>query len=290
MSYAIEVKNLSKNYKDFQLENISLNIETGSIFGLIGENGAGKSTFINALLGVIQSNYETLKIFGLDLKNHEKQIKEDVAVIFDTTHYNLAFTPKFIGTIMKNTYKRWDMNVYYQYLDKFHLPLNKKLKHFSKGMKMKLEFAIAFSHDAKLLILDEATSGLDPVFRDEILDMIREFTEDESHTVLMSSHITSDLDKVADYIGFVRNGHLEFVKSHEDINEEYGIIHCGKEFIDSLDQDSMITYIKEPYSYKVLVNDRLSIQKIFPDLEITRPSIEDIMLFYIKDKLLDVNN
>lgn len=282
MNYAIEVKNLSKSYKDFKLENITLDIPSGTILGLIGENGAGKSTFINSILGVIDSDYDCLKIFGLDFKENEKQIKEDIAVIFDVTHYNLEFTPKFIGKMMKNIYKKWDMELYYKYLEQFNLPINKKLKHFSKGMKMKLEFVIAFSHYAKLLILDEATSGLDPIFRDEILAIIRKFTEDENNTVLMSSHITSDLDKIADYIGFIKNGHLEFVKSHEEINEEYGVINCGKDLLESLAEDAVIAFLKESYSYKVLVNHRASIQKIFPDLEITRPSIEDIMLFYIK--------
>lgn len=282
MNKAVEIKGLSKRYNDFSLNNISLSIESGTIVGLIGENGAGKSTLIQSILGIISSEYETLNFFGKDFKNHEQDIKEDLAVIFDTTHYNLEFTPKFIGLILSKTYKKWDMNIYYQYLEQFHLPINKKLKTFSRGMKMKLEFAIAFSHHAKLLILDEATSGLDPIVRDDILDILRKFTEQEDHTVFMSSHITSDLDKISDYIAYIHKGNLMFMKSYEEIHDEYGIIHGGEDILSALNEDDIIAYIKDTYSYSILVKNRETIQKVFHDLEIERPTVEDIMIFYAK--------
>lgn len=282
MENAIEIKNLSKSYEDFCLNNIILNIPKGSIVGLIGENGAGKSTLISSLLGIIKSSYEELKIFGMDFKTDEIQIKKDIAVIFDTTHYDDEFTPKFIGQILSKVYSNWDQVTYLKYIHQFNLPMKKKIKKFSRGMKMKLEFAIAFSHDAKLLILDEATSGLDPIIRDEILSIIREYTEDENHTVLMSSHITSDLDKISDYIAYIHEGELLFMKPYDELREEYGVLHVGKELLDSLNREDIIGYTKGAYSYTILVKNRLAIQSVFKDLEIMRPTVEEIMLFYAK--------
>lgn len=282
MEYAIQIKNLSKTYKDFQLNNLSLNLPTGTVMGLIGANGAGKSTLIRSILGLNKSDYEELKILGKDFRTAEKEIKEDIAVIFDVTHYNLEFTPAFIGKLLPKIYANWNPDTYEYYLKKFELPQNKKLKQFSKGMKMKLEFAAAFSHNPKLLILDEATSGLDPIFRDEILDIIREYTEDETHTVLLSSHITSDLDKIADYIAFLHEGKLLFVKTYDEIQENLGIINCGKEVFDALAPEDIVSYRKEAYGYKVMVSHKQELRKIFKDLEIEHASIEDLMLFYVK--------
>lgn len=282
MENAIVIKNLSKSYEDFCLNNIILNIPKGSIVGLIGENGAGKSTLISSLLGIIKSSYEELKIFGMDFKTDEIQIKKDIAVIFDTTHYDDEFTPKFIGQILSKVYSNWDQATYLKYIHQFNLPMKKKIKKFSRGMKMKLEFAIAFSHDAKLLILDEATSGLDPIIRDEILSIIREYTEDENHTVLMSSHITSDLDKISDYIAYIHEGELLFMKPYDELREEYGVLHVGKELLDSLNREDIIGYTKGAYSYTILVKNRLAIQSVFKDLEIMRPTVEEIMLFCAK--------
>lgn len=282
MEHAIEIRHLSKEYKDFRLQDVSLNIPTGTVMGLIGANGAGKSTFINSILGLVNSDYEMLRIFGKDLRTQEKEIKEDIAVIFDVSHYNLEFTPAFIGKMLSRVYKNWDMTIYEQYLEEFHLPKRKKLKQYSKGMKMKLEFAIAFSHAPKLLILDEATSGLDPIFREEILDIIRKYTEDEDHTVLLSSHITSDLDKIADYIAFIHEGQLLFVKTYDEIQENFGIINCRKELFDSLNPEDILSYRKESYGYKVMIESKQELRKIFPDLEIENASIEDLMLFEVK--------
>ncbi len=282
MEHAIEIRHLSKEYKDFRLQDVSLNIPTGTVMGLIGANGAGKSTFINSILGLVNSDYEMLRIFGKDLRTQEKEIKEDIAVIFDVSHYNLEFTPAFIGKMLSRVYKNWDMTIYEQYLEEFHLPKRKKLKQYSKGMKMKLEFAIAFSHAPKLLILDEATSGLDPIFREEILDIIRKYTEDEDHTVLLSSHITSDLDKIADYIAFIHEGQLLFVKTYDEIQENFGIINCRKELFDSLNPEDILSYRKESYGYKVMIESKQELRKVFPDLEIENASIEDLMLFQVK--------
>lgn len=263
MENVIEIKNLNKKYEDFSLNGITLDIPKGSIVGLIGENGAGKSTLISSILGIIKSSYDDLKIFGLDFKTDEINIKKDIAVIFDQTHYNEEFTPDFIGKILSRVYSNWDQKTYLKYLTRFKLPMKKKIKKFSRGMKMKLEFAISFSHNAKLLILDEATSGLDPIVRDEILSIIREYTEDEDHTVLMSSHITSDLDKISDYIAYIHEGKLLFMKPYDELREEYGIIHAGKELLDSLNKDDIVGYVKEAYNYTILVKNRSLIQSVF---------------------------
>ena len=220
--------------------------------------------------------------FGKDFKQNEKNIKEDLAVIFDTTHYDLELTPRWIERILSHTFQNWNHELYQSYLQKFELPYDKKIKLFSRGMKMKLEFAIAFSHDAKILILDEATSGLDPIIRDEILNLIRAFTEDENHTVLISSHITSDLDKIADYIVYLYKGKCIFMQTYDEMNENYGIIHGTKDLLNTLYQDDIVAYIQEPYSISILVKNRQQIQSVFQDLEITRPTIEEIMLFYAK--------
>lgn len=282
MENAIEIRNLSKEYRDFSLKNLSLNVPRGTVLGLIGKNGAGKSTLIQSMLGLIKAEYEKIELLGKQLRNQEKEIKEDIAVIFDVSHYNPEYTPAFIGKMLKRVYRNWDMEKYDAYLSRFGLPADKKLKKFSKGMKMKLEFAIAFSHKPRLLILDEATSGLDPVFRDEILELIREFTEEEDHTVVMSSHITSDLDKVADYIAFLHEGKLQFVKSYDELQNDYGVLHCGKDFFESLREEDIVSFKKEPYEYKVLVRNRNGILSVFPDLEMEKASVEDIMLMYVK--------
>lgn len=282
MDCAIEIDHLTKHYPDFTLNDITLHIPSGSIVGVIGENGAGKSTLIRSMLGIIHCDAQHLQYFGQNFRENEKEIKEQIAVIFDHTHFNQKFTPKFIGSLMSRTYRNWNMETYQNYLSHFHIPPTKRLEKFSRGMKMKLEFAIAFSHDARLLILDEATSGLDPIVRDDVLSMIRTFTEEEDHTVLMSSHITSDLDKIADYIAYIHEGRLVFMKSCEEIQEDHGVIHAGKDLLTALNSEDVIAYIKEPYSYSILISHRSSIQQTFPDLEIQRPSVEELMLFYAK--------
>ena len=282
IDYAIQVKNLTKTYKDFILDNISLDLPCGTVMGLIGENGAGKSTFINALLNITDSQYDQVTILGRDLRTQENLIKEDISVIFSDSHYDLSFTPLFVGKMLSGIYKNWDQSKFLDYLKRFNLPEKKRLKKFSTGMRVKLGFAAALSHDPKLLILDEATSGLDPVVRDEILDILREFTEAEDRAVLMSSHITSDLDKIADYIAYIHEGKLLFVRTYDDLQNNYGIINCGRELFDALSPDDIAAYKKEAYSCRVLVSNRQKLKSIFSDVRIENASIEDIMLFYIK--------
>ena len=282
MEYVLEVNNLTKEYKDFKLDDISLKIPKGSVVGLIGENGAGKSTFINSILNINEPEKGEVKIFNKNINEHEKDIKEDIAVIFDKSHYSEYMNAKIIGKMLSKIYKNWDNEKYYSLLENFDLPVNKKIKKFSKGMKMKLEFALAFSHSPKFLILDESTSGLDPVFRDEILELLRSYTENEENSILISSHITSDLDKISDYIAFIHEGKLQFVKEYEDIHDNYGVLSCKKDFFDSLSPDDIVFYRKEAFSYKVLVKNRMELMNVYKDLIIENASVEDVMLFYIK--------
>ena len=196
---AIEVKNLTKKYTDFTLDNVSFTLPMGCIMGLIGENGAGKSTTIKLLLDAITRDSGEISILGKSNKDNFKATKEDLGVVLDEAHFPESINPKQVNAIMKNTYTNWNENTFFNYMKKFDLPLKKSFKDFSRGMRMKLMIAVALSHDAKLLILDEATSGLDPIVRDEILELFYEFTREEDHSILISSHIVSDLEKLCDY-------------------------------------------------------------------------------------------
>lgn len=282
MDYALEINHLNKSYIDFKVKDVSLSVPKGTIVGLIGENGAGKSTIINTVLNMVRKDSGEVKIFDKDVYENEQKIKEDIAVIFDECHFNPNFKCHTVGKMMSMIYQNWQPDIFASYLNQFQLPKDKKIKKFSKGMKMKLAFAVALSHQPKLLILDEATSGLDPVVRDEILDMLKEYVMDEEHAVLISSHITSDLDKISDYISFLHNGELMFTKTYEEIQDHYGVIKCGEKIFDSLNKEDMIAYKKEDFEYRVLTKHRQELQKVYQDVIIERASIEDIMLFYIK--------
>ena len=210
MEYAIEVRNLTKEYENFKLENASFNVGKGTIMGFIGENGAGNSTTIKAILNLIKKDNGLITVLGKEINRNEKGIKNELGIVLNDGNFNEKLNVKAINKIMKNIYKRWDDDVFYKYIEKFNIDTSKKIEEFSKGMKMKLSIAIALSHKAKILILDEATSGLDPVARDEVLDILMEFIQNEENSILMSSHITSDLEKIADYITFIHNGKIIF--------------------------------------------------------------------------------
>lgn len=283
---ALEVRNLRKDYGDFVLDKLSFTLPRGVIMGLIGENGAGKSTTINCILNEIQKDAGEILIFDKDNIADEKEIKSKLGVVFDENHFPDIFTPLEIGKFMAGIYSGWEWPTYRQFLEKFELPKGKKIKDFSKGMKVKLAFAVALSHNAELLILDEATSGLDPIIRDDVLDMLIDFVQDESHSVLVSSHITSDLEKVADYITFIHKGKLIFSHDKDDLVDNYGIVNCGAAVFDVLDKTMAVAYRKEDYQYKVLVRDRNRASKNYPKAIVSPATIEEIMLFYVKGELL----
>lgn len=285
MEYTLDIKDLSKSYSDFTLNHIDFQIPKGVIMGLIGENGAGKSTIINLLLNEIKKESGSIHIFGKDMDSEEKAIKQHIGVVFDECNFIETFKVKHLNTIFKDVYTAWDEDLYFSYIQRFDLPQNKKIKAFSKGMKVKLSFAVALAHHPKFLVLDEATSGLDPVMRDEILDILQEFIQDEEHTVLLSSHITSDLEKIADYIAFIHKGNILFSKPKDELLYEYGILRCGKEIFSEIDPEDIVTYRKEDYEWKVLVNNKEEAMRKYPQAVMDQPTIDDIMLFYIKGEV-----
>lgn len=286
VDYSIEVNNIQKNYKDFKLHNVNFNLEAGTIMGLIGENGAGKTTTLKLILNLIKRDSGNIKIFGLDNITDEKQIKENIGVVFDECCFPDNITPKNITAIMSNIFTNWDNKKFISYMAEFKLPETKTIKEYSKGMKMKLSIAIALSHNPKLLILDEATSGLDPIVRDEILDIFLGFIQDSTHSILVSSHIISDLEKIADYITFMHQGEIVFSKSKDDLINNYGLIKCGVNDINKIDQNDIIKYRKNNFCYEALFENRNKIEAKYKNFVIDNVSIEDIMLFYVKgDKI-----
>lgn len=228
---AIEIKNLSKHYQGFSLENLNLTLPNGCIMGLVGENGAGKSTTIRMILGMTKPDSGEITIFGRKLT---RELKEQIGVVLDEPGYPGCMTAAQIGNMLCGIFRGWEQDVFECYLTKLNIPANKPFKDFSKGMKMKLCLAAAMSHGAKLLILDEATSGLDPVVRDELLDVFNEFTRDEGHSVLISSHIVSDLEKICDYIAFLHRGKLMLCREKDELLNEYAFVQGSREEIDLL--------------------------------------------------------
>ena len=282
MENILEVKNLSKKYNNFELKNINFNLPKGMIMGLIGENGAGKSTTIKAMLNLIHPDSGEIKLLGKDYQKEEKQIKEEIGVVLDDGFLSEYLTPKDINKAMKNIYTNWDEEQYFTYLEKFQLPKDKISKEYSSGMKMKLKLAVALSHHPKLLILDEPTSGLDPVARNEILDIFQEFIQDEEHGIFVSSHITTDLEHIADYIVFVNQGEIILNKTRDELLEKYGIAKCAKEEFEKIDPKDFIRMKKNRYEYEILVEDKVAFQKKYDVAIMDKPSIEEIMLLYIK--------
>lgn len=280
MTNALTISGFTKSYKEFVLDNVSFAVPSGAIVGLIGENGAGKSTTINAVLGLIQKESGHVSILGHE--EIDSDTKEQIGVVFDGSNYPEILSPKKINRVMKNIYRSWDEQTYFRLLKNFSLPTDKQIKQFSKGMKMKLAISVAFSHHSKLLILDEATSGLDPVIRDDILDMLLDFVQNEEHSILVSSHITSDLEKIADYIVFIHEGKVIFSKPKDELIEQYGIIKCGAAQFEALDKSDIIVYRKMDYEWQVLISNREKMQKKYPKAMIVPATIDEIMLLYVK--------
>lgn len=280
MNDALHISGLTKTYGDFVLDHVSFRVPSGSIVGLIGENGAGKSTTINAALGLIQKEDGRVSILGKDALDNAT--KEQVGVVFDGSNYPEILSPRKISRIMKNIYRTWDERAYLDMLKRFSLPADKPIRQFSRGMKMKLSITAALSHQPKLLILDEAASGLDPIIRDDILDMLLAFVQDEEHSILISSHITSDLEKIADYIVFIHEGKVVFSRAKDELLEQYGIMKCGAAQFDALDKADIVACRKMDYEWQVLVSDREALQRKYPKALIVPATIDEIMLLYVK--------
>ena len=278
---AIGIKGLTKKYDGFTLDNISFNVPKGSIMGFIGQNGAGKTTTIRALLGIIRCDSGKINMLGLDNKEHEYEIKEQIAAVFDELPFQEMFTPKQLSIMMGGIYRDWDKVTFEKYLDRFQLPMKKKCGKFSKGMKMKLQIAAALSHNAKLLIMDEATTGLDPVVRNEILDIFREYLQDDERSILMSSHITSDLEKIADSVTFIDRGKLLISGYKDDILDSHGMIRCSKSDYAGMDKADFVSARVSEYGIEALVADKSAAKKKYSGTMIEKTTLEEIMLFYV---------
>jgi len=283
MENIIEIKNLKKKYDDkFELGKIDISIPKGVIVGLIGENGAGKTTLIKSMLNIIKIDSGEIKIFGKDYKKEEKEIKENIGVVLDNMFFPELLNARDINNAMKDVYKNWDSELYFSYLKEFDLPDNKPLKSMSKGMRKKLEIVAAISHKPKLLILDEPTSGLDPVVRSEVLEIFQKFIENEEHSILLSTHITSDLEHIADEIIFIDKGKKVLQKSRDEIIDNYGILKCDIDYFSNIDKKDMVAYKKTKYAYEILVNDKEQASKKYHNCVIDKITLEDLMVLVIK--------
>ena len=276
---AIEIKGLTKSYKDFCLDNLNLTLPAGCIMGLVGENGAGKTTTIRMLLGLTAPARGTATVLGCPIGADMRAVKEDIGVVLDEVGYPACLTAKQVGRVMAGAYKNWDMAQYERYLKDLAIPDSKAFSTFSRGTKMKLGIAAAMSHHAKLLILDEPTGGLDPVVRDEVVELFGEFTRDPGHAVLISSHIVSDLEKLCDYIAFLHKGKLLLCEEKDRLLEEYGLIQCDRAFLDGLAPGAVLGKRVTPYSVEALVR-----RDAVPAGTTVRPvTIEELFVFMVKE-------
>lgn len=276
---AIEIKDLCKTYPGFSLDHVNLTLPCGCIMGLVGENGAGKSTTIRLILDMIARDSGTITLLGKDNRENIRLLKEDIGVVLDEVGIPACLNPKQVGKIMANTFRNWEQAVYDSLLEKLAVPPEKPFKDFSKGMKMKLGIAIALSHRPKLLILDEATSGLDPVVRDEVLDLFSEFTREESHAVLISSHIVSDLEKICDYIAFLHKGRLLLCEEKDALKEKYGILRCSREQLSALPPEAVIGRKETAYGVEAI-----AARDAVPEgLSLSPIDIEELFIFMVKE-------
>lgn len=274
----IEVKNLTKTFEEFKLDDISLEISKGKIVGLIGENGAGKTTLIKCILDVMHADKGNVTLFG---KDYQGSLKDDVGVVFDNSFINETFNIKDINLIMKNIYSNWDSKMFFKYMKNYQIPLKKEIKRLSTGMKKKIEIAVALSHHPKLLILDEPTSGLDPVIRSEVLDMFQDFVNDKNNSILLSTHITSDLEHIADDVIFISHGKIIFNKPLKDIKEEYIMLELTHEEYEKFKKKIIIRAKKNRLDYQILIHKKdmiKSYEKYIKNIT----TLDDIMLLYIK--------
>ena len=279
MTNAIEIRGLCKSYGDFSLQNINLTLPCGSIMGLIGENGAGKTTTIKCILNLIRRDAGQITLLGQDNLAGETLAKADIGVVLDECYFHDTLRPRDIDRILSHVFSNWDSALFDTYLDKFQLPEGKYVKEFSRGMKMKLSLAAALAHRPKLLILDEATAGLDPVVRDEILDEFLAFIQDEDHAILISSHITSDLEKAADYITYLHQGKVILSEAKDVILDSYGRLACTAKQLEMVDPADLVRVRKGSFGCEGLVRDRSAFQRKYRDLLVEKTTLEDIMLF-----------
>ncbi len=277
----IELKGVTKDYGDFKLDNVDFVVPEGSVCGFIGQNGAGKTTTIQLILDAINRDDGEIYLFGKSIDEDSASLREDIGVVFDEMGFHDFLTAKQINTIMKNVYKNWNEEKYFEYLKRFSLPTKKACGTFSRGMRMKLQIAAALSHDAKLLIMDEPTSGLDPIVRNEMLQIFREYVVEEDHTMLLSSHITGDLEKLADEVIFIDGGRIVLKGNKDEILEKHGVLRCKKDELGNISESLIVSAEISSFGAEVLINDRKATEKLYPGMVIEPAGLEEIMIYYV---------
>lgn len=283
MEYALEINNLSKQYKEFELKDVSFKLEKGYIMGFIGPNGAGKSTIIRLIMNLIKKNSGEISILGMDNLKHEKEVKQRIGFVYDENYYYEELSMEAMKNIVAPFYKGWEDNTFKRYMKDFDLNSKAKIKTLSKGMKMKFSLAMALSHGAELIIMDEPTAGLDPVFRSELLDITHELIQDENKSIFFSTHITTDLEKVADYITFINKGRIEFSKSKDEIMEGYHIVKGDKAILDGDIKSHFLSIRENNYGFEALTDDAAKIKTIFKNnVILEKASLEDIMVYTVR--------
>ncbi len=287
MTNSIEVRGLTKHYKDFSLQDVTFEVPQGSIMGFIGENGAGKTTTIKSILGLLHLDGGTVRVMGKDPVGRHQTIGEDVGVVMEGTFFSATICAAEICSAMADLHPRWDSALFWDYCKRFALPEKKPMKDYSRGMRVKMAFATALSHRPKLLILDEATSGLDPVVRSEILDLFLEFIQDEEHSVLLSSHITSDLEKVADYITFIHEGKIVFTLPKDEMMERYAMVKCGRGEEGKLNAAHVVGRRETKFDVELLVDNAPEVRRCHPSVMLEAATIDDIMTFFAKRSAYD---
>ncbi len=284
MENILELQQICKSFpkSNFILDKLSFSLPYGAILGFVGENGAGKTTTIGCILNTVRKDSGMVKLFGKEMRDIDTDIREKIGVVYDGDNFPGFWTAKQLSQVMEGIYTQWDHALFQKYLEDFHLPVKQKIKHYSRGMTMKLAIAVALSHHPQLLILDEATSGLDPIMRDEMLDVFLEFVQEESHSILLSSHITSDLEKVADYVAFIHNGKLIMTVSKNDLVYNYAVMRCKESQFLALDPSDIIAYRKRDFQIDVLVANGKEAQRKYKGAVVDHVSVDEIMLLLVK--------
>lgn len=284
MENIIELSQVQKTFpkSNFLLDKVSFSLPYGAILGFVGENGAGKTTTIGCILNTIEKDSGTVKLFGQEMSDSDTAIREKIGVVYDGDNFPGYWNAEQLSKVMQGLYTKWDNALFQKYLNDFQLPAKQKIKQYSRGMTMKLAIAAALAHHPQLLILDEPTSGLDPVMRDEMLDVFLDFVQEEDHSILLSSHITSDLEKIADYITFIHKGKLIMTVSKNDLVYNYAVMRCKENQFLALDHQDILAYRKRDFQIDVLVPDKKKAQQKYKDIIIDHALIDEIMLLLVK--------
>ncbi len=282
MTNILELINVSKTYQDFSLRNINLSLKPGYIMGFIGPNGAGKSTTIKLIMGLIKKDAGEIKIFGMDQSRHELAVKERIGFVYDENFFYEELTIEEMKNMVRAFYSKWDEALFQRYLKEFELPKNRRIKELSKGMKMKFSLAVALSHDADLLIMDEPTSGLDPLVRRELLEILQTFIQNEQKSVFFSTHITSDLEKIADYITIINHGQILLSTTKDELLDEYCLVKGSKELLNEINRKHLVAVKEHRFGFEALARNRRDFNRLYGgSVLIEKPSLEDIMFYTV---------